>query len=67
MELYRQLNDRCSISDVRDLCFAMSIDYDNYPNAKSDFIRELLLDMEHQGRLDELVQTIRLEKPWVLR
>jgi hypothetical protein len=67
LELYRQLSERCSTSDVRDLCFAMSIDYDNYPSAKADFVRELLLDLERQGRLGEFAQTVRSEKPWVLR
>jgi len=37
-DLRRKLMDRCSLGDLKDLCFVMSIDYDNYPGGKSDFI-----------------------------
>jgi hypothetical protein len=66
-ELNRTLNDRCSTSDIKDLCLALGIDDENYAHAKADFIRELLRDLQRWGRVDEFVQAIRTEKPWVLR
>jgi hypothetical protein len=66
-DLLHKLMDRCSLGDLKDLCFVMSIDYDNYPGGKSDFIRDLLKDLQQQGRLDEFERTLRQEKPWVLR
>ena len=62
-----RLIDRCSEGDLRDVCFAMDIDDENYPKAKSDFVRELLQDLKRQDRLAELMDTLRREKPWVLR
>lgn len=66
-ELWNKLVERCSVSDLRDLCFVMGVDYQNYPQPKSDFARELVADMDRKGNLDELVRTIRREKAWVLR
>ena len=62
-----KLIDRCSEGDLRDVCFVMGIDDDNYPQAKSDFVRELLQDLKRKDRLAELMDTLRREKPWVLR
>jgi hypothetical protein len=66
-DLRQKLIDRCDSGDLRDLCFVMGIDYDNYPSAKNDFIRELLAHLQKWGRVDEFVETLRREKPWVLR
>jgi hypothetical protein len=66
-DLRRKLITRCNLSDLKDLCFVMGIDHDNYPNVKNDFIRALLTDLQNWGRLDEFVETLRREKPWVLR
>ena len=66
-DLRHKLMERCSLGDLKDLCFVMGIDYDNYPGGKSDFIRDLLKDLGQQGRLDEFEPTLRQEKPWVLR
>lgn len=65
--LRQKLIDRCSEGDLRDVCFAMGIDDENYPKAKSDFVRELLQDLKRRDRLPELMDTLRREKPWVLR
>ena len=67
LDLRKKLGARCSIGDLKDLCFVMDIDHDNYPSAKSDFIRELLLYLNRRGRLDEFTEVVRAEKPWVLR
>jgi hypothetical protein len=66
-DLRHKLMDRCSLGDLKDLCFVMDIDYDNYPGGKGDFIRDLLKDLGQQGRLDEFERTLDQEKPWVLR
>jgi hypothetical protein len=62
-----KLIDRCSESDLRDVCFVMGIDSENYPKAKSDFARELLQDLKRKDRLAELMDVLRREKPWVLK
>ena len=67
LDLRQKLTDRCSLSDLKDLCFTMGIDYENYPNVKDDFILELLSDLQKRGRVDDFVRTLRQEKPWVLR
>ncbi len=65
--LRQQLIERCSLSDLKDLCLRLNLDQDNYPAAKDDFARELLLDLNRRGRVDEFVQLVRQTKPWVLR
>jgi len=65
--LRRQLIERCSLSDLKDLCFRLDVDHQNYPDAKDDFARELLLDLNRRGRVDEFVHLVRQAKPWVLR
>jgi hypothetical protein len=65
--LRQKLIDRCSEGDLRDVCFVMGIDGENYPKAKSDFVRELLQDLKRKDRLAELMDVLRREKPWVLR
>jgi hypothetical protein len=62
-----KLIDRCSEGDLRDVCFVMGIDDENYPKAKSDFVRELLQDLKRKDRLAELMDVLRREKPWVLK
>jgi hypothetical protein len=63
----QKLSDRTNLSELRTLCFTMRVNYENYPSLHSDFIRELLRDMERQGRLDDLMAAIRRELPHVLR
>ena len=65
--LRQELIDRCSEGDLRDVCFVLGIDDENYPAAKSDFVRELLQDLKRRDRLAELMDVLRREKPWVLK
>jgi hypothetical protein len=67
LDLRQKLTDRCSLSDLKDLCFIMGIDSDNYTGGKNDFIRDLLKDLQQWGRVDEFIETVRREKEWVLR
>ncbi len=66
-DLRNKLIARCNLGDLKDICFAMGIDYDNYSSAKDDFIRDLLRDLQQQGLVDRFIATLRSEKPWVLR
>jgi len=67
LTLRQKLIDRCSEGDLRDVCFVLGIDDENYPAAKSDFVRELLQDLKRRDRLAELMDVLRREKPWVLK
>ncbi|MCP4416406.1 MAG: hypothetical protein GY805_07280 [Chloroflexi bacterium] len=61
--LHKQIDERFSFSEVRTLCFDMGIDYDNVPgNTKSAFIRNLLVSLAREGRLQELVGRVREER-----
>jgi hypothetical protein len=67
VDLRDKLVERCDLGDLRNLCFSMGIDYDNYPRAKRDFIIELLKDLRKWGRVDEFLRVLRADAPWVLR
>jgi hypothetical protein len=66
-DLRQKLIDRCSVGDLRDLCFLVGIDHGNYPSAKRDFVVEFLSDMSNRGRLGAVVEALRAEMPWVMR
>jgi len=65
-DLRRRFVHHCDMNDLRDRCFSLGVDADNYTARKNAFIREFLGDLQRQSRLDELVETLRREKPWVL-
>jgi hypothetical protein len=67
VDLRDKLIDRCDLGDLRNLCFSMGLDYDNYPSAKQDFIIALLNDLRRKGRVDEFIRVLRADAPWVLR
>jgi hypothetical protein len=67
VQLRNMLVERCDPGDLRNLCFSMGIDSDNYPSAKRDFIIKLLSDLRRWDRVDEFVQVLRADAPWVLR
>jgi hypothetical protein len=60
------LLERCSISDLSDLCYELQVDRENYPRNKQDFVRELLIDLEHKGKIDDMVAVLRDQMSWVL-
>jgi len=66
-ELQPKLISRCSLSDLKDLCFVLGIDYEDYPVTKSDFVRELLLDLSRKNLESAFLTTLRDQKPWVLK
>jgi len=67
VDLRDRLVERSDLGDLRNLCFSMGIDYDNYPSAKQGFIVELLRDLHKWGRVGEFVRVLQADAPWVLR
>lgn len=63
-QLRRLLDKHFDDNELRDLCFDLSIDYENLPAlAKKDKARELISHVEKAGRLSELLQWIKEERP----
>lgn len=51
-------------SELRDLCFELGIDYENLPGGgKADKARELVAHCNRRGRLAELVELCRSQRP----
>lgn len=58
------LNDAFSLSELRALCFNLAVDFENLAGErKEDKARELLQLVQREGRLDELVEIGRQERP----
>ena len=68
LALYQRLQDYTDMEDLYDLAFRLGLDADELDTkTKSRFARDLLDRLAKQGRLDEFVQLLQREKPWVLR
>lgn len=64
--LHKQIDTYFSFDEVRDLCFNLGIEYENIPgDRRSAFIRNLVVSLAKQGRLQELVDNVREERPRV--
>ena len=64
IEIHEKLMRHFSEGDLRQLCFALNVDYDNLPGrSRRGKARELVLFFEKQGRLPELVAACRKERP----
>src|SRR5689334_5699299 len=62
--LRRQLVELFDDSEIRTICFDLSVDYDGLPGSgKADKARELLSFLERDGRLAELLQLLREQRP----
>jgi hypothetical protein len=65
-KLREKIQKSFNISDIRDLCLDLEIDYDNLAgHQKQDKIRELLLYLERSGRISELLKICRQYRPRV--
>ncbi len=65
-KLHKQIDTYFSFSEVRTLCFNLGVDYENIPgDRRSAFIRNLVVSLAKQGRLQELVDNVREERPRV--
>lgn len=67
VDLRDRLVDRCGLGDLRNLCFSMGLDYDNYPSGKQDLVIALLNDLRRKGRVDEFMRVLQADAPWVMR
>lgn len=64
MSLRETIRDYFSLSDLKNLCFDLNIDFEELPPGnKSDSVRGLLEHCEQHGRLDELIAALRHERP----
>ncbi len=64
--LHKQIDQYFSFSEVRTLCFDLGVDFENIPgDIRSAFIRNLLISLAKQNRLQELVDQVRMERPFV--
>lgn len=64
--LLTQFDASFSDEDLRTLCFEMSIDYENLPGrTKKGRIRELITEIQRQGRVDELIERLRAARPHI--
>jgi hypothetical protein len=62
--LFDILTNRLSASDLRTLCFALGMDYDDLAGgSKPDKSRELIQYLERRGRLPDLVEELRRWRP----
>lgn len=63
-KLLYQMDGAFSLGEIRDICFSLSIDYDNLGGErKLDKIRELILACSRQDKLDELLKHCRATRP----
>lgn len=67
VQLRRNLLEYFSMSELRNVCFEMGIDYDNFPNVKTDFVTAFIKHLEDTNRIDELIAIGMRERnflPW---
>ncbi|WP_420629065.1 hypothetical protein [Candidatus Leptofilum sp.] len=64
--LHSNISERFNFEEVRSLCFELNIDFDNVPgNTKSAFIRNLIVSLAREGRLQELVNLVREKRSFI--
>lgn len=57
------LKQAFSKQDLRELCSNLRLDYEDFPERKSDFVLELIAYMERHGRLTDLLEECRRARP----
>jgi hypothetical protein len=56
-QLHKMLIDSFSEDELKDICLALGVDYENLPgDAKAAIAREMILHFQREGRLAELAQ-----------
>lgn len=62
--LHKQIDRVFNLEEVRTLCFDLGVDFDSVRGeGKSARIRELILQLARQERLQELIDLVRLQRP----
>lgn len=62
--LQQLINQHFNLAEVQDLCFRLHIDYESVPgDQKPSRIRALLLGLGRKGRLPELIDLLKIERP----
>jgi len=63
-ELKTVMDKHFTQEEIRDLCFDLDVDYDNLAGeTKAGKIRELILYMARDGRLEDLIKRVRRMRP----
>ena len=63
-KLFQFMLDAFNEEDLRKLCFLLAVEYDSLPGrAKSAKTQELISYVDRNGRLDELIEIIKEERP----
>ncbi len=55
--------DAFSKEEIRNMCYELGLDYEEFPDAKSGLVREMLVLCEKTDRLKEVVDICRRERP----
>jgi tetratricopeptide (TPR) repeat protein len=64
IKVHGLLSNHFSVAELRGLCFALSVEYDDLAaEGRSDKARELIMYLARRGRLDELITLCRQERP----
>lgn len=64
--LHEQIDRYFNFSEVKTLCFNLGVNYENIPGSgRSAFIRNLIISLAKQNQLQELINLVRRERPFV--
>jgi hypothetical protein len=65
-DLRQILNERFSISELKDLCFSLNIDFEDFPSSnKIQLVVELIAYFNRTGRLQELTEYVIDARPQI--
>ncbi|HSH04505.1 MAG TPA: hypothetical protein VLL52_18490 [Anaerolineae bacterium] len=63
-QLHKQLIKRCSLEDVRNLCFLLDLNHEDFPDAgRTALGRTLITHIAQNNRLPDLLHALHEEKP----
>ncbi len=66
-KLFHILDENYNDQELRTLCFELSVDYDDLPfSGQSNKARELVSLLARNGRLSELENKVKLDRPHLL-
>ena len=55
--------DAFSKEEIRNICYELGLDYEEFPDAESGLVRELLIECEIRGTIPEMISICRRERP----